>query len=196
MPIYTNRIFLFTLFQVTWCFMSPFSEGAVEFQGRFWNLPAITTSETVSLALKNEKGLVLIFLSAKCPCSASHEKKLGELAKKWPKTEFKIVGVHSNRDETIDETKRHFETSPLRNTIPVVQDSEARLAKILGAFKTPHAFVYSPQGELLFSGGVDDSADASAAKKEYLADALDAISAGKKPIDSQVRSLGCVIKRD
>ncbi len=170
------------------------SESAIDLKS--FRLESIFTEVTSSLALKNEKALVLIFLSARCPCSASHEKKLSEMAKKWGKLGFKFFGIHSNRDETLEETKKHFSQSPLFLALEVLQDHEALLAKKLGALKTPHAFVLSPQGEVLFSGGIDDSADAAEAKNEYLVRALEAISQNKKPADTQVRALGCLIKRD
>jgi len=133
----------------------------------------------------------LIFLSARCPCSTSHESGLAQLAKEFPKVRF--VGIHSNTDEDTPLSRKHFQASQLN--FPVIQDEHAELAKKLGAFKTPHVYLYSPNGELLFQGGIDNSHDASKATEFYLRDALMAIHDNRPVPRPEVRVLGCAIKR-
>lgn len=139
------------------------------------------------------KASVIVFLSAKCPCSVSHEEALKGLQSEFGPQGFRFVGVHSNVDEELAATRGHFQASAL--PFPVVQDDGAHLANVFGALKTPHVFVLDPKGALLFQGGVDDSHVAGGAKNLYLRDALDAIREGKSPKVAQARSLGCVIKR-
>jgi hypothetical protein len=138
-----------------------------------------------------ESPVVAVFVSSRCPCSASHEQELKKLAVAYPQARF--VGVHSNADETVEQAREHFARSAF--PFPIVRDEGAVLADLWGALKTPHAYVFVTEGELAFQGGVDDSKQAVTAKKRYLADALDAIKGGKKPDPSVVRTLGCVIKR-
>lgn len=135
---------------------------------------------------------VVAFLSAKCPCSQSHEATLAKLAAEFPAIKF--VAVHSNTDEDITFSKEHF--SKARLPFAVIQDAHAKIAKELGAFKTPHVFVISPRGDILFNGGVDDSHFPEKAEKHYLKEALLAIVAGQEPKEKEVRTLGCIIKRD
>jgi len=137
------------------------------------------------------KATVVLFLSAKCPCSKSHEEGLAILAKKHPS--FQFVGIHSNADEPESFAKKHFEKSSL--PFPILQDNKAELADSFRAFKTPHAFIVGPQGECWFDGGVDNSKDAPQADEFYLASALERIEAGEEPLDKKVRTLGCIIKR-
>ncbi len=136
---------------------------------------------------------VLLFLSAKCPCSASHEGVLRELVQDFSALGFQFIGIHSNGDEPLDWTRAHFERSQL--PFPLLRDEGALLANRFGAFKTPHVFVVNAQGETLYQGGVDDSHQASRAKKPYLRKALAAIVGGEKPDPAQTRTLGCVIQR-
>lgn len=140
----------------------------------------------------NSKRYVFVFLSAKCPCSASHEKKLNELQKVYGNKGFAFYAIHSNSDETLQDVKNHFAHSRLN--FPLLQDEKARVADQLGALKTPHAFVVA-NSKILYQGGVDDSNDVEYAEKEYLADALSAISMGREPVEPKTRALGCVIKR-
>ena len=140
-----------------------------------------------------QKGTVLIFLSAKCPCSASHEQDLRSLSNEYSKKGFQFLGIHSNSDESLDLTRSHFKASNF--SFPVLRDETQTLADAFQAYKTPHAFVLDPGGQLVYQGGVDDSHLAQEAKRHYLKDALIALSTGKKPDPAVARALGCVIKR-
>lgn len=145
---------------------------------------------TVSMAA-SDPALVLVFLSAQCPCSQAHEATLKTLSAAHPNARF--VGVHANSDENAAQSSAHFRDAKL--PFPVLQDEHQALANRYGALKTPHVFVVNEAGEVLFRGGIDDSRHPERAKQHYLADALTAIEAGKKPEISEARALGCVIAR-
>lgn len=140
---------------------------------------------------KTKKGLVVVFLSAQCPCSNSHVKELKELAGKYP--EFSFVSIHSNADEAADMSKKYFEEAKL--PFPVLQDPKSALADQLKAFKTPHAFLISTGGEILYQGGVTNSADQARATEHFLKEALDDVQAGRAVKTPQGRTLGCMISR-
>ncbi|PIS10906.1 MAG: thioredoxin family protein [Bdellovibrio sp. CG10_big_fil_rev_8_21_14_0_10_47_8] len=147
----------------------------------------------ISLATKSaeKKGLVLVFMSAKCPCSNSHVPELKALAEKYK--DFRFVAVHSNSDEDLKSAKSYFQSAQL--PFPVLEDSKDLIADELKAYKTPHAFVLGPQGDILYQGGVTSSAIATQADRHYLDEVLEDISQGKKPRLSRGRTLGCVIMR-
>lgn len=144
-------------------------------------------------ALKSSEGkpTLVVFLSSKCPCSISHEPALTSLQKKFPQVVF--IGILSNLEEGLDDAKVHF----LKSGLPfsILDDRKQTLANLLGALKTPHAFLFNPSGELVYQGGVDDSHEARRAKKHFLSDALAATIAGLKPEVSEARVLGCAISR-
>ena len=146
----------------------------------------------VNLTEATSEATVLVFLSARCPCSNSHEGTLEDLSKRFPTVRF--VGIHSNSDEPANEAQSHFKNSPIH--FPMVQDKNSKIAEAFGAFKTPHVFVISKSAKILYQGGVDDSHQASQAGRHYLADALTAIREGKEPEVNQARTLGCAIERD
>ncbi len=137
------------------------------------------------------KGLVLVFLSARCPCSNSHLPLVEKLSHEFP--EFQFVAVHSNVDEPKDQAQAYFKTQGF--TIPVIQDEKNQLADQYKASKTPHVFVLSPDGEILYKGGVTNSADAGGAEKHYLKAALTELRADQKVSQSETRTLGCAIAR-
>ena len=90
---------------------------------------ALGDSSSHRIALKGARPTLVVFLSARCPCSASHEPALAELHKEFG-GEVRFVGVHSNADETPDESVTHFRSAAL--PFPVIQDSGAKLANAFG----------------------------------------------------------------
>jgi hypothetical protein len=139
------------------------------------------------------KATVVVFVSARCPCSASHEPVLKSLADRYGARGFEFVGIHSNTDEPTPEARKHFASSAL--PFSVFEDTDARWANDFGALKTPHAYVVSPEGKILFQGGVDDSRTAARASRHYLAEVLGALDQGLPAPIHEVRALGCIIRR-
>jgi peroxiredoxin len=146
----------------------------------------------IDLNASSTKATIVVFLSAKCPCSGSHEQTLKDLAAKFSPKGFQFVAVHSNVDEDPTLASQHFSKASL--PFPVLQDDHAALADRFGALKTPHVFVLK-QGEVVFQGGVDDSKNSPQAKEHFLLNALNDLDQGKLPEVKQVRALGCIIKR-
>jgi hypothetical protein len=151
----------------------------------------VVSGALVERRFEGIQGDVYVFLSSRCPCSKSHESVLKALAKRFP--EFRFTGVHSNQDEKSEDSQQHFAKAGL--PFPVLRDEGARFAEKLGAFKTPHAFVFDARGEKIYEGGVDDSKSALRARRHYLAEALTALREGKRPEIRQTRVLGCEIQR-
>ena len=137
------------------------------------------------------KGTVLVFLSARCPCSNSHIALLKSLAKDYK--DFSFVAVHSNADEPSDEAKTYFKGSEL--PFPVIQDEGTKIADGYKALKTPHAFLLSPDGKILYKGGVTNSNRADRADVQFLRDALADVEAGQPVKVAEGRALGCNISR-
>lgn len=138
-----------------------------------------------------KKGLVVVFLSCTCPCSNSHIKELISLHDQFKDLTF--LAIHSNADESIKDAKEYFKQSKL--PFDVLQDENSKNANLFSASKTPHAFLISPKGEILYNGGVTDSSDGLSAKEFYLRRALQDFSQGKKISQAKKRTLGCAISR-
>jgi peroxiredoxin len=158
--------------------------------------PILTGKELQSGSLmqfdgKNHKALVLIFLSTRCPNSQAHIGEIKKLAS--ANSEFLFLGIHSNADESETEAKEFFKSQAL--PFKIIQDDQAELADHYKALKTPHAYVISQQGSILYQGGITDSANPSTAKSFFLQDALNDIKTNKPIKTSEGRTLGCVIAR-
>jgi AhpC/TSA family len=139
-----------------------------------------------------EVATVVVFLSSSCPCSNSHIPHLKALKTEFPKITF--VGVHSNRDESDQDGENYFKTAALPFT--VIRDPEAAIADDFRAFKTPHAFIVSKTGKILFAGGVSSSAIVEQAQTFYLKEALTDLTAGREIKSPRTRTIGCAIARE
>lgn len=175
---------LISIFSITAWSETPF--------GNFQGLDVVSGKEYQITFPSEKKATILVFISAKCPCSASHEVLLKDLSSEYK--EYAFYGVHSNSDEDLEITKKHF--SEIQLPFPVLQDQKSFLANKLGALKTPHAFVLNNNGEVIYHGGVTDSHVGPSAKRHFLKDVLEDLRAGKTPRHKEGRALGCYIQRE
>lgn len=159
-----------------------------------FNGESLKSEQPISIARADEKhkGLVVLFMSVKCPCSNSHVPVLKELAQKHK--DFRFLMVHSNLEESKSESLTYFKNFPA--SIEILQDEKTKIADLLKAYKTPHAFVFNPNGEIVYRGGVTNSSNAASADRNYLAEVLEDLDAGKSPRIREGRTLGCVIARE
>lgn len=152
----------------------------------------LLSDETISIGTENKKALVVVFLSAVCPCSNSHIEELKSLSRDYP--EFNFIGIHSNVDETVDKAKIYFSKEAL--PFKVIQDENAALADRFKAFKTPHAFVVNADGKILYQGGVSSSKNFPQAEHKFLREALTQIQKDETVLKPEGRTLGCSIARN
>ncbi|HMN68622.1 MAG TPA: redoxin domain-containing protein [Bdellovibrionales bacterium] len=151
----------------------------------------VAAGQSVTVAAAGKRGLVVVFLSAVCPCSNSHMPELIKLRRDY--ADFAFVGVHANTDEREDQTKTYFTGAHL--PFPVIDGRDGKLADEFRALKTPHAFVVQANGLIAYRGGVSDSQDFGRADRKYLRQALSDLRAGNKVKDAETRTLGCAISR-
>lgn len=166
-------------------------------QGFAQTLPSLEAQNVVTekiekVSWQEKKGTVLVFISSLCPCSNAHISHLKELAQKF--TDIQFVGIHSNADEVGKDSKEYFVQQSL--PFPVLRDEKSLWANRLKAYRTPHAFLISSTGELIYQGGVTSSADASKADTFYLKEALTQLMEGKKIETTKTRVIGCEIARN
>ncbi len=146
---------------------------------------------SIDLQEKDFTGSAVIFLSSHCPCSQSHTDEIKKLSQDFKKIKF--VAINSNMDEDVDVAKKYFSETGF--AFPVVRDEKAKYANQFKALKTPHAFLMNARGEILYSGGVTSSSQASQAEHLYLREALNDFSAGRDIKVKSGRTLGCMISR-
>ena len=139
------------------------------------------------------KATVFVFLSTQCPVSKVYAPRLNALAREYGARGVQMVGVFSNMQEGQAEVAAFAKGRGL--AFPIVRDGSAAMAKRFGATMTPQAFVVDPAGAVVYSGRVDDSADASAVHHKDLQGALDSVLAGRPVAQAQTVAFGCIIRR-
>ncbi|MGE4232456.1 MAG: redoxin family protein [Bacteriovoracia bacterium] len=179
-----------TYISIIWLIVLSFPLFGFTFSGVFRN--DLVSGKKIAISTKkNPVARVVAFISAKCPCSASHEKELKQLSEEFKNVEF--IGFHSNQDEPSKLARNYFSKAHIG--FSVFSDKDAKIADELGAFKTPHVFVFDSKSKLIYQGGVDDSHSLEKASKHYLREVLNAVRDGRQPPYSETRTLGCVIRR-
>jgi hypothetical protein len=169
-----------------------FSASVMASIQKFSGINTVTGVNTNVVLDHKKSGTVVVFLSALCPCSDSHISYLKGLKEKFPLFDF--IGIHSNADEEVKITKEYFTKANLN--FPIISDPKSLYANELGASRTPHSYLISNNGEILYQGGVTNSSKADKASEFYLFDALNSYQNGKKIKVTNSRVLGCEISRN
>lgn len=113
---------------------------------------------TTSVRLDNQRDTLILFAHPKCPCTRA---TLDELDHILAQSQNKIAAFVFFLQQ--DEFAQAWAESNLRKkaaaipNVTVLDDPQGLLAKAFGAETSGHVVLYSPQGELLFSGGITES---------------------------------------
>ncbi|MFT3738895.1 MAG: thioredoxin family protein [Breznakibacter sp.] len=156
----------------------------------------------VSLSkIKDAKGYIVIFSCNHCPYVVAYEDRMIDLDKKYRPLGYPVVAINSNDpiaspDDSFDKMVKRAKDKGF--TFPYVIDETQAIAKTYGATRTPHVFLLQKDKKDLvvkYIGAIDDNhQDASAVKETYLADAVDALLAGKPIATTDTKAIGCTIK--
>ena len=82
-------------------------------------------------------------------------------------------------------------------THPILLDESGEVGRMFGARTTPHMFVISKEGKLIFRGGPNNAAygrEPADGPKAYLDDALKAAKAGQPVVEADTKPWGCSVK--
>jgi peroxiredoxin len=144
-------------------------------------------------SLKGKNGTVLIFIAVQCPVSNAYNERMEKLAQDYQARGIKVVGINSNAPESAADVKAHAAAKHL--TFLILKDNGNKLADVLGATRTPEAYLLDAGNKLVYHGRVDNSRDSSQVNSSELRDALEATLAGKPVEKTTANAFGCSIKR-
>ncbi len=139
------------------------------------------------------KGVVLIFISTRCPVSNAYNERMVALASEYEGKGFTFLGINANKAEDTAEMAEHAAKHGWSFT--VLKDKGNVIADRLGASVTPEAYVIDSDGILRYHGRIDDSQDPSGIQHRDLKAALDALLAGQEVARKEAKAFGCSIKR-
>jgi len=125
-------------------------------------------------------GVVMVFLSSKCPYVAQARQPLAELFRSYG-SKVAFVGVNANQNESAEDIKAD---AAANFPFPMLRDEGANVAELYAAERTPEAFLIDKEGVIRYHGGVAE-----------LGAALADFTAGHAVAKAESKAFGCTIKR-
>lgn len=83
---------------------------------------------------------------------------------------------------------------------PVLLDEEGKVGQAYGAERTPHMYVISPDGVLVYRGAIDNSPDGERGSPQggtlvnYVDQALSDLAASRPVATAETKAYGCSVK--
>lgn len=151
------------------------------------------------------KTVVLEWVNPQCPFVMKHYDKSGNIpALQKAATADGVVWLSINsaapgKQGDFDAAKvTAWATKTGAAPTAYLRDSDGKVGKLYGAKTTPHIFVITSDGKLVYNGAIDsiNSADPSdiAKAENYVTAALAAVKAGKPVATSSTQPYGCSVK--
>lgn len=139
----------------------------------------------------SQKPYVVVFLSKDCPCSRGNLDYLSALSREFKDVQF--IGVHSKKGTKPEEVNAYLADKKL--SFDVINDSDLKIANQFKALKTPHVFVVSTSGDVIYNGGVTNTTSPVNAKEHFLKTTLLELKNHQTISHPETRTLGCFITR-
>ncbi len=162
-------------------------------------LVAAKTGDSVTITGYSKKPILLIiFTSNYCPYSRKYEDRIEALHHKYQNrgVQLFLINPNSGPDDNLAEMK--LKATANSYEYPYLSDKEQALTELLGASRTPEVFLIRKRDlSVLYHGSIDDNPQlAEYVDETYLEDAIDQALEGDEVEISQMRVVGCLIKRD
>jgi len=161
-------------------------------------LPA-TDGKTYSLATFADRlAVAVVFSCNHCPYVQAYEDRMIALQAEYGEQGFVLIAINAN--ETQNHPEDSFEHMVARAqqrsfNFPYLRDDDQVVAESYGAEKTPHIFLFDQERKLAYTGAIDDNwKEPERVTQTWLADAIEAVLAGKPVAAPETHAIGCSIK--
>jgi hypothetical protein len=143
------------------------------------------------------RGVLVVFLATQCPISNGYIPQLNQMATAYQTRGIEFYGVICDRAATRAEMVQHRRQFRIR--FSVLFDAAGDLRDRLQATHTPQVFLMTPQGDIVYRGRIDDrhvglGQQTVTVRRQYLADALKAVTGGKAILTAETEPIGCLIE--
>jgi peroxiredoxin len=136
---------------------------------------------------------VVAFISVQCPISNDYNSRMNAVVSDFSKKGVKFIFLNANSTEPADAVATHAKQAGF--TFPVYKDAGNKVADQFGAQVTPETFVIDKTGTIVYHGYIDDARNEARVTSKGLANALEAVLAGKAVPQAETKAFGCTIKR-
>ncbi len=161
-------------------------------------LPGVDGKTWTLAAVKDAPVLIIVFTCNHCPYVTGSQDRLDRLYAQYASRGVRMIAINSN--ETDGHPTDSFDhmvqrSAALKLGYPYVRDDSQEVAKVYGALRTPHFYVFDGQRKLRYTGRIDDQPrDATKATTHELRDALDDLLAGRPVRTAVTNPIGCNVK--
>jgi peroxiredoxin len=163
---------------------------------------ALTDQNGNVVSLSNYKGkiVVLEWFNDECPFVKKFYDKGNYVMNDWAKAygDKGVVWLAINSTASHDMAHNKKVAEKWKIDRPILDDSSGEVGEQYNAKTTPHMYVINADGVLAYAGAIDDNGSPDSAEiknaKNYVAQAVDELLAGKKVSKSESKSYGCSVK--
>lgn len=138
---------------------------------------------------KADKPYVLLTVGVKCGATPAYISRWKELEKAYAAKGVPFYFVYPNKTESNEEKVAFHKEKGFSS--PLILDDGGKIAKLFACKSSAETIFIDKAGIIQFRGGIDDSSrDPKAVKTKFLANAIDAVLAGKKVETSSAKVFG------
>jgi len=163
-----------------------------------FHLPSVEGKTVDRDDFRSARALVVMFICNHCPYVQAVEDRLIALARAYEPKDVAFVGICSNDPTDYPDDAPARLLARWREKaygFPYLVDESQDVARAFDAVCTPDLYVYDGDRLLAYHGRLDDNwKEPTKVRRRDLAEALDAVLAGRRPSGEQVPSMGCSIK--
>lgn len=160
---------------------------AKDFRGRTHSLDDYSGSQVI----------VLAFLGTECPLAKLYGPRLASISKKYADKGVAILGVNSNRHDSITEISAYARIHEIG--FPILKDLDNRIADQVGATRTPEILILDQKRIVRYHGRVDDQYGVGYIRDEpeqsFVTNAIDDLLASRSVKTASTEVVGCFIGR-
>ena len=160
------------------------------------------SGQPVSLSdYQSKKGVLIIFTSNYCPYSKLYDARIASLASSYGEDiQFLLINPNSpgaSSSDSFDKMKAKAKAAGYQH--PYLADKNQEVANLLGATKTPEAFLLKPAASgfrVVYRGAIDDNPQVESGVQEpYLETAIKQLLQNGKVSQPGKRPTGCMIRK-
>jgi len=151
--------------------------------------------EEVSLSDYDGKVVVLEWVNPDCPFVQRHYKAdtMTKLASKWAEKDVVWLAINSTKYADVEANAKFAKAEDVDYNI--LDDHTGTVGRAYQAKTTPHMFIVSPEGKVVYNGAIDDDAKGSKDDARNFVDAaLASATAGEAVEYAQTKPYGCSVK--
>jgi thiol-disulfide isomerase/thioredoxin len=162
----------------------------------FSDLQCATSGKTCSLDNYKDKDVLVVSITCNhCPVAIAYEDRIVNFAKAYAgkdkKVGFVAINVNNMEEDKLPKMKERAKDKGF--TFAYAYDPSQKIARELGATKTPEFYVFDKERKLVYHGALDDNMREEKVTKHYLADAVEAALKGETPTVQESAAVGCGI---